>query len=133
MKHVTEYVAAYEVCQKNKYETKSPTCLLNPLPISERVWEDINLDFITRLPRSGGVDCVLVVMDRFSKYAHFLSLRHPFTAKHVADIFTHEVVCLHGILSSIVSDRDTLFLSLFWRELFKPVGYYITNEFYISP
>lgn len=114
MRRVTQFVTACEVFQRNKYDTKSPVGLLSPLPISSNVWEDISLDFTTGLSRSGGVDCVLVVVDRFSKCGHFLSLRHPFTAKTVADLFTRDIVCLHGTPSSIVSDRDPIFLSLFW-------------------
>lgn len=67
------------------------------------------MDFITGLLRSGGLNCILVVVDRFSKYGHFLGLRHPFTAKSVSDVFIRDVVRLHGVLASIVLYRDPLF------------------------
>lgn len=122
MRQVTKFVAACDVCQQNKYETKAPIGLLQPLPILERVWEDISLDFISGLFRSEAMDCVLVVVDRFSKYGHFVGFKHPFTARTVAQIFSKEIIRLHGIPRSIVSDHDPIFLSSYWRELFKLTG-----------
>ena len=61
---------------------------------------------------------MFVVVDRLSKYEHFIPLKHPYTARKVAEIFAKEIVRLHGIPNSIVSDRDPLFMSLFWQELF---------------
>lgn len=80
------------------------------------------MDFIVGLPWNRSADCILVVVDRFSKYAHFIELRHPFTAKQVAGVFAREVVRLHGIPQSIVSDRDRLFVSAFWSDLFRACG-----------
>jgi len=76
------------------------------------------MDFVEDLPKSGGNDCVLVVVDLFSKYAHFLPLKHPFTTISVAKLFHHQVYRLHGLPASIVSDRDRVFTSKLWRELF---------------
>lgn len=67
MKDVKRFVAACDVCQRNKVETKSPAGLLQPLPLPAAIWEDLSMDFISGLPRSGGIDCVFVVVDRFSK------------------------------------------------------------------
>lgn len=76
------------------------------------LWEDISVDFIIELPKSGGIDTIFVVANRFSKYIH-LGLYHPFTAKSVAALFSQEVVWLHGIHASIISDWDTVLLSIF--------------------
>lgn len=76
------------------------------------------MDFVEGLPSSGGKNCILVVVDRFSKYAHFIPLAHPFTALSVAKLFLQHVYRLHGLSSSIISDRDEVFTSQLWQELF---------------
>ncbi|KAL2604962.1 hypothetical protein AAZX31_09G110200 [Glycine max] len=119
---IMEYIHQCDVCQRKKYQALSPTGLLQHIPIPEIVWDDISLDFITSLPHSQGYDVILVVIDRLSKYAHFLSLKHPYTACSVAEVFIKEVVKLHGFPKSIISDHDPLFLSKFWSELFHLQG-----------
>ena len=80
------------------------------------------LDFIEGLPRSGGRDTILVVVDRLSKYRHFIVVKHPFTVASIAGIFVKEVVRLHRVPNSIVSNRDKNFVSHFWEELFQLQG-----------
>ncbi|KAF0909792.1 hypothetical protein E2562_000113 [Oryza meyeriana var. granulata] len=104
---------------RNKTPTTQPAGLLQPLDVPSQVWADISMDFIEGLPKVHGKSVVLTVVDRFSKYAHFIALSHPYTAASVARAFFDGIVRLHGFPSSIVSDRDPVFTSNLWRDLFK--------------
>ena len=86
------------------------------------IWEDISMDFIEGFPKVGGKTVVLTIVDRFSKYSHFIPLSHPYTANSVARAFFDNIVRLHDIPCSIVSDRDPVFTSNFWTELFRLTG-----------
>jgi hypothetical protein len=80
------------------------------------------MDFIEALPNVGGKSVLLTVVDRFSKMAHFIPLSHPYSTSTVAKAFFDNVVRLHGLPYSIVSDRDPVFTSQFWEELFRLAG-----------
>jgi transposase InsO family protein len=77
------------------------------------------MDFIDGLTQSGNVNCILVVVDKFTIFAHFIPMRHPYTVESVAKLFLDNVYKLHGLPASIVSDHDKIFTSHFWRELFR--------------
>jgi hypothetical protein len=119
---VQDLVRACTVCQRNKPEHLHPAGLLLPLPVPQGVWSDIAMDFVEALPRVRGKSVILTVVDRFSKYAHFIPLAHPYSAETVAQSFFAEIVRLHGIPQSIVSDRDSVFTSNFWDELMRLSG-----------
>jgi transposase InsO family protein len=80
------------------------------------------MDFIEALPKEHGKSVILIVVDRFSKFAHFIPLSHPYTAASVARAFFNEIVRLHGLPESIVSDQDPVFTGHVWRDLFKLSG-----------
>jgi hypothetical protein len=119
---VLAFVQNCEVCQKAKPDKARYPGLLQPLPVPEAAWDMVSLDFVEGLPKSGQFNCILVVVDKFSKMAHFIPLRHPFTTLSVAKAFMDSVYKLHGMPLSFISDRDRIFTSNLWKELFALAG-----------
>ena len=104
-------------CQTNKMNTQKPQGLLHSLPILERLWQSIGMDFMGPLPKSNGHDYLLVVIDRLTLQVHLIPTDTQVTAKGIAWLFLKEVVRLHGIPDLIVSDQDSKFTLIFWCEL----------------
>ena len=111
---------------ENNMEHTYPAGLLHPFPVPAQKWESISMDFIIGLPKVFGKDCIFVVVDRLTKFAHFFVVTTTFIAAKMARLFFKEVFILHGLPRSIVSDRDSRFFSAFWQELFKMVGTNLT-------
>jgi hypothetical protein len=116
---VKKFVASCSVCAQAKPDHARYPGLLAPLPVPTESSQVISMDFIEGLPRSGTANCLMVVVDRFSKFAHFIPLSHSFSAQQDGQAFLDNIYHLHGLPSTIISDRDRIFTNVFWCELFR--------------
>lgn len=130
---IQEYVSSYASVKGISKKRVHQQAFYNHYPILCHVWDNITMNFIKESPFSNGKGTILVVIDRLSKYTHFVALTHPYTAKMVAKKFIDSTVKLHGMLCSIINDRDLIFISHFWQEFFKMSGTKIKISFSYHP
>ena len=115
---VAEFVSRCLICQQVKAEHQKLSETLQPLLIPEWKWEHVTMDFVVGLPRTlGGHDAIWVIVDRLTKSVHFLAIRNNFSLNRLAELYVDEIVKLHHMLVSIVSDRDPRFTFQFWPKL----------------
>ena len=120
---VTEYVSKCLMCQQVIAEHRVPTGLLSPLPIPQWKLDNITMDFVSYFPLTQRKhDAGWVIVDRLTKSAHFLPVRLDYSMDRLAKLYVSEIVKLHGIPVSIVSDRDPWFMTRFWKELRSTFG-----------
>ncbi|RVW70732.1 Transposon Ty3-G Gag-Pol polyprotein [Vitis vinifera] len=120
---IAQFVAQCLVCQQVKVEHKRPAGSLQPLAIPEWKWEHITMDFVIGLPRTlGGNNAIWVIVDRLTKSAHFLPMKVNFSLDRLTSLYVKEIVRMHGVPVSIVSNRDPRFTSRFWHSLQKALG-----------
>ncbi|MCO5570738.1 hypothetical protein L7F22_024466 [Adiantum nelumboides] len=120
---VVKYVKACHSCQIMKASRQLPQGLLQPLPVPKERWESISMDFITTLARTTkGNAQILVIVDRFSKMAHFIPCKKAASAPDIASLFVQHIFRIHGLPRSIISDRDPKFTGHFWTSLLKSLG-----------
>ena len=119
---VESFVARCTTCQKAKSQL-NPHGLYMPFPVPSVPWEDISTHFVLGLPQTKkGRDSIFFVVDRFSKMAHFIPYHKSDDVVNVGDLFFREIIRLHGVPNTIVSDHDTKFFSHFWRCLWAKLG-----------
>ena len=119
---VIKYVRTCPTCQLVRGRRVKPAGLLQTMPIPSRPWDLVSMDFIIKLPPSHGHTIIMVVVDYFTKQAHFIPSKPPLIAYQVAKLFYAKVFKYHGLPLAIVSDKDGRFMSKMWRELFKLLG-----------
>ncbi|TQD69032.1 hypothetical protein C1H46_045435 [Malus baccata] len=120
---VAEYVSRCLICQQVKADRQRPGGLMQNLPIPVWKWEDITMDFVYGLPRTPSrYDGIWVIVDRLTKTAHFLPVRQTYSLEKLAKLFVDNIVRLHGVPVSIVSDRDPRFTSRFWKAFNAAMG-----------
>jgi hypothetical protein len=115
---IVKYVALYDNCQRVKAERQRLAGLLQPLKIPQWKREVISMDIIIGLATTqSAYDSIWVIVDRFLKVAHFISLKTMYKGAKVTELYIAKIVCLHGVPKKIVSDRGTQFMSRFWEKL----------------
>ncbi|KAG8501155.1 hypothetical protein CXB51_003247 [Gossypium anomalum] len=120
---ISEFVSKCLICQQVKAEHQVPSGLLQSNMVPEWKWDRITMDFVSGLPLTPGKkDAIWVIVDRLTKSAHFIPVRTDYSLNKLADLYIREIVRLHGIRLSIISDRDPRFTSRFWQKLQDALG-----------
>ena len=122
-KDVTKFVERCLTCQKIKAEHQRPAGEIQSIEVLEWKWEQIAMDFVVGLPKTAkGHDAIWVIIDRLTKSAHFLPIKVTYSLEQLANLYVQEIVRLHGVPTSIISDRDSRFTSTFWRNVQQAMG-----------
>ena len=120
---VTEYVSKCLTCQQVKAQHQVPIGLLNPLSIPQWKWDNITMDFVSSFPLTRQKhDSVWVIIDKLTKSVHFIPVRMDYSMDRLVELYVKEILRLHGVPFSIMSDRDPCFTSRFWKELQSALG-----------
>jgi hypothetical protein len=120
--YIETWVRNCHTCRRITASREGRQGVLRPLPIPQRAWQDLSMDFVTHLPESSGYDAILVIVDRLTKMKHFLPCQETYNAEEVAHLYVKYVWKLHGLPQTIVSDRGPQFVAEFWKHLTKRLG-----------
>jgi hypothetical protein len=128
------YVSKCDTCQKVKADYLKPRGLLQPLSIPVWKWDDISMDFIVGLPlMARKFDSIWVIVDQLSKSTHFIPVHTCYDARRYVEIYIAHVLCLHGVLKMIISDRGSEFVALFWEQLHTSLGTHLIHSLAYHP
>jgi hypothetical protein len=117
-REIAHYVSECDTCRKFKVDKMKPEGLLQPLSIPEWKWDDISMHFIVGLPLTAHkFDSIWIIVDRLSKSAHFIPVHTNYNVQKYAGIYIARMLCLHGVLKTIISDRGSQFVACFWEQL----------------
>jgi hypothetical protein len=120
---IAKFMSECHTCQRVKAEYQSPAGLMQPLSIPKWKWEEIGMDFITRLPLTPKKkDMIWVIVDQLTKSAHFLAINQKDSGEKLINLYVQEIVSKHGVPKTIVSDRGSVFTSTFWMQLHEALG-----------
>lgn len=120
--HIREFVAACPTCAHSKSTTRATAGLLQPLSTPHRPWSHISIAFVTGLPPSDGDTTIVTVVDSFSKLVHFIPTEKLPSAKGTAELMLHQMFRLYGFPVEVVSDRESQFITHFWKVFCSLVG-----------
>jgi hypothetical protein len=126
---ITRYVSECDTYRKIKADYTKPVGLLQPLSILEWKWDDISMDFIVGLPLTAHkFDSIWVIVDRLTKSAHLIPISTMYRVEKYAEIYIARVLCLHGVLKTIISDRGSQFAARFWEQLHASLGTHLIHN-----
>jgi hypothetical protein len=133
-RETARYVSEYDTCQKVKTDYMKPGGLLQPLSILDWEWDDISMDFIMGLPLTAyKYNLIWVILDRLTKSAHFIPVNTNYNVNKYAEIYIAHVLCLHGVLKMIISDRGSQFVACFWEQLHASLGTHLIHSLVYHP
>jgi hypothetical protein len=120
---IAKYVAECDTCHRMKASHLKSACVLQPFSITMWKWDDISMDFVVGLPLIlRKKDSIWVIVDRLTKTAHFIAVHTTYSLQQCAELYMDQIVRLHGILKTIISDRGTQFVARFWEQLHECLG-----------
>jgi hypothetical protein len=134
-RETARYVSECDTCRKVKADYMKPGGLLQLLSVPDWKWDDISIDFIVGLPLTARkFNSIWVIIDRLTKSAHFILVNTNYNVQKYAEIYVAHVLCLHGVLKTIISDRGSQFVDHFWEQLHASLGtHLIQSSAYIWP